>query len=134
MTAITPTSAFLPTLPVRLPDHEPRQSTVVDWYVISDLQPENAEGQSENGVFPFPYGPRNEMKWLNLKEIITDLIAKGYDKDLAGTLLSPLHPYSYQRVHAYYTHKRQAARNKKKELARKLAEQLVGSQTPPSNE
>ena len=135
MTTITPVSAFLPTLPVQLPAHEPRQSSVVSWHSLSDLQPDDAEGQGDNELFPFPYGPRNEMKWLTAKEIIADLITtKGYDNEFAGSLVTPLHRYSYQHVHVYYEHKRQAKRNKKKELARKLAEQLVGTQTPPPSD
>lgn len=133
MTSITPPSLFLPTSPVRLPAHEPRKSTVTQWYRLSDLQPDNAEGYGEYELLPFPYGERNELKWLTLKEVIADLGNKGYDRDLISIIIGSMHKISYATLHPYYVHKEQARRNKKKELARKLAEQLVGSQQPPSN-
>lgn len=131
-TSITPPSAFLPSCPVSLPTHEPRKSSVTPYYYLSDKQPDDAEGHSSENLFPFPQG--KVMKWLSSKEIITEVISMGYDMDIAQWVPHYMDGYNFGKLHAYYIHKDQARRNKKKALARKLAEQLVGTQTPPSDE
>ena len=132
-TSIVPPSVFLPICPVRLPANEPRRSSVTPYRWLSDLQPDSAEGYEQYQLFPFPHGSKNEPKWMTLKEIIADISNKGYDDDFSHAILLPLYKYTYATLHPYYVHKEQARRNKKKELARKLAEQLVGTQTPPDN-
>ena len=128
---LLPTSAFLPSLPVRLPEHEPRESSTNPSNHLSDKQPENAEGQWSSEIYPFPVN--NVMKWLTLREMEAELVASGYDSDLIS-LYGLFYKLSYDRLKPYYMQKEQERRNKKKELARKIAESLVGSQTPPSEE
>ena len=126
-TALLPPSAFLPSVPVRLPVSEPRKSATKEGYFLSDRDPDNAVGHLD--VYPFPVGAK--VKWLTQREIVTELVSTGYDEELAGWAFNRLRDYSYIHLHSYYMHKEQARRNLARQRAREAAEKLVGKQTPP---
>ena len=134
MTPITPISKVLPTPPFKLPPRMPRKSGVTPYKFLSDLDPSTAEGHEVQELFAYPYGPNFEPKWVTAKDIITDLVSKGYDREIASHPLVILDNYTFQKIEPYYLDQEQADRNRRKKLARLRAEQLVGTQTPPPSD
>ena len=129
--SLIPPSTFLPICPALLPDHEPRQGRA-EYLYLSDTQTEGSKDQFvQSALYPFPIN--GIMKWIGIDEVYQSLMDNGYDDDLVYSILKRIRHVNYHQMKPYYMHKEQLRRNKKRALARKKAELLVGRQTPPEN-